>query len=380
MIIRTYSDLEKRINGLNSVIDGYNMNIDLILNSPTASDPSQIASVNRFQEEIKKSEAEIANLKGMQNAYNTVDKNIKKIIDFKLDDLSDYKHNIEKLDELKKEINESIDLYKLPDSMIDEILSKYGITREYFDKIKIETKDKTTVYPEVEYYKNEFDKLTKEVDDILNGRAFDELSISDLESIYKKYDEIKEKKLKLKDKFDVDLMENLELFSEKEIEEILDINNAFDERVKIEQQKTKDSKDLKERLKVEFEEQVVIIKENIDIVQKQISIYENDIRELQRNPAENQFEIIGRRSKIDELKKYVDLKNDEIKEINEDIDRLENGGIIKNAPSKEEKIDLEKEFGIIMGPKPLAPTPAAPVPTPAAPVPTPSATPIVNAR
>ena len=276
------------------------------------------------EKEKAKKQKDLINLINNYN-YNRIILNLYQIITFDYSSVPSGEKANEILDQYRRNIIEAN--RTLPLKMLYGVLDKLGIKESDFKDIIMLSTDKVIQTN----YKEEFNKLNKELADLLGDKNMSELGINDLEKIISSYSDINNKREKLFNSLNNDMINHPIFFNEKLKKELLESNSDLFKNIDLGIRGANLVLDSKRNEKLSFEEQIKKIDEDLKEVELKKKEAESQLDELKKNNNDNKEAISKKSEYIKKLEEYIENKKSIKSKINDNINILLDGGSVKNV-------------------------------------------------
>ena len=186
-------------------------------------------------------------------------------------------------------------------------------------------------------YANEYQRLEVEFDLVLSDRDLSEVGLEELETVSKKYTDIKERKQRLIEDIEKEIRNNDNIDIEA-LRQLLNRNEAFTSKIEKGLSDIEVITEEKEAIKEQLEDQIKELEDKIKFTHEQINDIEGKINQLMGNPL-NQPQIDRYRELSTQLQETIKNDEDKIRELKDDIKILMKGGKLNIKELSDMKVD-----------------------------------------
>ena len=359
MEINTYSDLVNKIRDLRNEQNHLN-DLQRQLDESNLDAEQRRREQQSITDHTRNTTRRLNELLAMQNAYNIMLENIRALRNIDVENAPDRQVAEEWVEELSDAIIEA--RTHLPESLQHEIRDRIQMTKEEFEDIVPEneqnvepvqinqqnTTQQVPVNPNPvreaantnvprRNYANEYQRLEVEFDLVLSDRDLSEVGLEELETVSKKYTDIKERKQRLIEDIEKEIRNNDNIDIEA-LRQLLNRNEAFTSKIEKGLSDIEVITEEKEAIKEQLEDQIKELEDKIKFTHEQINDIEGKINQLMGNPL-NQPQIDRYRELSTQLQETIKNDEDKIRELKDDIKILMKGGKLNIKELSDMKVD-----------------------------------------
>ena len=375
MEINTYSDLVNEIRNLRNEQNHLN-DVQRQLDESNLDAEQRRREQQSITDHTRNTTRRLNELLAMQNAYNIMLENIRALRNIDVENAPDRQVAEEWVEELSDAIIEA--RTHLPESLQQEIRDRVQMTEEEFEEIVPENEQNVepvrtqTVQPQTQAqtepvqtiqqnttqqvpvnptpvraaantnvprrnYANEYQRLEVEFDLVLSDRDLSEVGLEELETVSKKYTDIKERKQRLIEDIEKEIRNNDNIDIEA-LRQLLNRNEAFTSKIEKGLSDIEVITEEKEAIKEQLEDQIKELEDKIKLTHEQINDIEDKINQLMGNPL-NQPQIDRYREIATQLQGTIKNDEDKIRELKDDIKILMKGGKLNIKELSDMKVD-----------------------------------------
>lgn len=359
MEINTYSDLVNEIRNLRNEQNHLN-DLQRQLDESNLDAEQRRREQQSITDHTRNTTRRLNELLAMQNAYNIMLENIRALRNIDVENAPDRQVAEEWVEELSDAIIEA--RTHLPESLQQEIRDRIQMTKEEFEDIVPEneqnvepvqinqqnTTQQVPVNPTPvreaantnvprRNYANEYQRLEVEFDLVLSDRDLSEVGLEELETVSKKYTDIKERKQRLIEDIEKEIRNNDNTDIEA-LRQLLNRNEAFTSKIEKGLSDIEVITEEKEAIKEQLEDQIKELEDKIKFTHEQINDIEGKINQLMGNPL-NQPQIDRYRELSTQLQETIKNDEDKIRELKDDIKILMKGGKLNIKELSDMKVD-----------------------------------------